>query len=142
MSALSSQSPLLFMIVGMTEPLYTAEFQRPGTTTSPTTLQYNHFLLHSSLDSVEALAWSTSAAYLRTVEKVNDRVVSAYLTPSHHKFLLLHGGRSEESVKSFFLEVHELFVKQLCSPFQGMESPIESKAFDDRLRALGRRYLS
>ena len=112
--------------------------------------------------------------HLLSIGRVNDRVVSAFLTPSHHKFLLLHGGRSEESVRSFFQEVHEvrgetlcfvmfplsdypvfltsrfapchsllqLFVKQLCSPFQGMESPILSKAFDDRLRALGRRYLS
>ena len=54
----------------------------------------------------------------------------------------LHGGRSDDGVRNFFNDVYELFVKVMGSCVQGMEGRIESKAFDDRVRAVARRYLS
>lgn len=43
--------------------------------------------------------------------QVNNQFVSTFLTAGNIKLILLHGGRSEESIKNFFHEVHELYVK-------------------------------
>jgi len=56
--------------------------------------------------------------------------------------MLLHGGKSEDSIKNFFSDVYELYVKLLMNPFYAYDTPITSKAFDTRVRAIARRYLS
>jgi hypothetical protein len=43
--------------------------------------------------------------------QVNQQYVSAFLTAGNIQFVLLHAGRSEENIKNFFYEVHELYVK-------------------------------
>lgn len=40
------------------------------------------------------------------------------------------------------IDVCEVFLKAMMNPFQGMEDGINSKGFDDRVRAIARRYLS
>lgn len=46
------------------------------------------------------------------VDKFNDLLVSCYSTAGHTRLLLLHDSRlSEESMRTFFQEVHELYVK-------------------------------
>ena len=42
---------------------------------------------------------------------MNQQQVSTFLTAGHIKFMLLHGGKSEDSIKNFFNEVYELYVK-------------------------------
>lgn len=51
----SSQSSLLFVIVGRNEPLYEAEFHKRGTSggSSEAVTRQNYFVLHSALDLVE-----------------------------------------------------------------------------------------
>jgi hypothetical protein len=111
---MSSQAPLLFLIVGRNEPLYSAEFtnanDRPSTASDSTTRQ-NYFVMHSALDLVDKQVWTTSSMYLKVVDKVNHQLVSAFLTASHVKFLLLHQGRSDDTIKFFFQEIYELYVK-------------------------------
>ena len=74
------------------------------------------------MDVIEQLQWTTNQMYLKTVDKYNELMVTCLLTPSSKilnftldsidaKFLLLHEGRSEDAIKSFFNEVYELFVK-------------------------------
>jgi hypothetical protein len=41
--------------------------------------------------------------------------VSAFVTAAQIKFLLLHDGRSEDSVKGFFKEVYDGYLR-VCSP--------------------------
>lgn len=75
--------------------------------------------------------------------------------------MLLHTGKNEETIKSFFQDVYELYVKVnardvwLCgysclshsrqqfsmNPFYRYDTPITSAAFDTRVRAIARRYL-
>ena len=37
--------------------------------------------------------------------------MSAYVTAAHIKFLLLHDGRGEDAVKSFFREVYDAYLR-------------------------------
>jgi hypothetical protein len=43
--------------------------------------------------------------------QVNQQQISTFLTAANVKFMLLHGGKSEDSIKSFFTDVYELYVK-------------------------------
>jgi len=147
------------VIVGQNEPLYEAEFYKPGTTNSSTALsttssstattttndsvtRQNYFVLHSALDLVEKQQWTTNQMYLKVVDKVNHQQVSTFLTAGNIKFMLLHGGRSEDSIKNFFTDVYELYVKLSMNPFYRYDTPILSKNFDVRVRGMARRYLS
>jgi hypothetical protein len=109
---MATSPTLLFVIVGRNEPLYEAEFHKRGTpgTTEAVTRQ-NYFVLHSALDLVERAAWTTTSMYLKVVDKVNHQQVSTFLTASNVKLMLLHGGRNEENIRTFFQEVYELYVK-------------------------------
>jgi len=44
-------------------------------------------------------------------QQVNQQQVLTFLTAGNIKFMLLHGGKSEESIRSFFQDVYELYVK-------------------------------
>ncbi|KAK7282236.1 hypothetical protein RIF29_10863 [Crotalaria pallida] len=42
--------------------------------------QLHQFILHAALDVVQDLAWTTSAMYLKSVDRFNELVVSVYVT--------------------------------------------------------------
>jgi hypothetical protein len=129
----------LLCIVGRNEPLYELEInKRAG---SDATTRQNYFVIHSALDLVEKAAWTQSNMYLRVVDKVNHQQVSTFLTGGQVKFMLLHTGKSDESVKNFFQDLYELYVKFAMNPFYQYDTPINSAAFDTRVRAIARRYL-
>ena len=117
---MSGSQVLLFVIVGRNEPLYEAEFHKRGITgtTSDATTRQNYFVLHSALDLVERTAWTTNRMHLGVVDKVNNQQVSTFLTAGNIKFMLLHSGRSDDSIRNFFQDVYELYVKVSPSGFQ------------------------
>ncbi|KAL7499221.1 hypothetical protein ACHAWT_010141 [Skeletonema menzelii] len=136
-------TPILFVIVGKNEPLFEAEIDTTGASGgNDLSTRQNYFVLHSSLDLVEKSSWTTNNMYLRVVDKVNHQQVSTFLTAGNVKFMLLHGGKGEEVVKNFFNEVYGYFVKLSMNPFYKYDTPISSKAFDARVRAAARAYLS
>mmetsp|Transcript_29251 Transcript_29251/g.70496 ORF Transcript_29251/g.70496 Transcript_29251/m.70496 type:complete len:143 (-) Transcript_29251:142-570(-) len=139
----SNNNPvLLFLVVGQNEPLYEAEIhKRGGTGNSDAVARQNYFVTHSALDLVEKAQWVMPSMYLRVVDKVNNQLVSAFLTAGNTKFLLLHGGKSDDSIRNFFYECHELYVKMMMNPFYNVDTPIASKEFDKRVRNAARRYL-
>lgn len=47
----------------------------------------------------------------QTVDRFNQLLVSAYITPGGARFLLLHDGRSDDTVRSFFTEVHDAYMR-------------------------------
>jgi hypothetical protein len=57
----------------------------------------SQFLLHAALDSVDLSAASASATstYLKVVDRHNEQLVSAYITPGGARFLVLHDARNE-----------------------------------------------
>ncbi|CAJ1909079.1 unnamed protein product [Cylindrotheca closterium] len=140
---MSGNQVILFLIVGTNEPLYEAEIhKRGGTGNSDAVARQNYFVVHSALDLVEQAAWRTQNMYLKVVDKVNHQHVSTFLTAGNIKFILLHAGKSEDTIRSFFNEVYELYVKLSMNPFYHHDTPITSREFDRRTRALARRYLS
>ncbi|XP_020243924.1 trafficking protein particle complex subunit 2-like isoform X1 [Asparagus officinalis] len=85
----------------------------------------HQFILHAALDIVQDLAWTTSAMFLKAIDKFNDLVVSVYVTAGHTRLMLLHDSRNEDGIKSFFQEVHELYIKSGAQPPQ---PPLEARA--------------
>jgi hypothetical protein len=47
---------------------------------------------------------------------VNHQQVSTFLTAGNIKFILLHAGKSEDTIKNFFHEVYEVYVKVGSKP--------------------------
>jgi Sedlin, N-terminal conserved region len=69
-SAPPTQS-LFLVIVGKNEPLYEAEFLKRGAVpSSDAVTRQNYFVLHSALDLVENVAWTTNQMFLKVVDKV------------------------------------------------------------------------
>lgn len=88
--------------------------------------------------------WSRAARgrYLKTVDKFNELLISAYVTPGHARMMVLHDVRNEDGIRSFLHDVHELYVKVLLNPFHSAGAPIRSDTFDARVRALAKKYLT
>lgn len=131
---MSNPSVLTFVIVGpLDNPIYEVDLTGPKEQQA----QYLHqFVLHASLDAVDDVMWSTKECHLKTVDRFNNLLVSAFVTPgsSKSRFLLLHDGRNDDLVKIFFTEVYELFLRVILNPFHGPASKITSKEFDRKIR--------
>lgn len=48
---------------------------------------------------------------MQTVDRFNNLLVTAFVTPGNARFLLLHDGKNDEAVRSFFTEVYELYLR-------------------------------
>ncbi|EKX35062.1 trafficking protein particle complex subunit 2 [Guillardia theta CCMP2712] len=133
-------SSYTFVIVGKNDnPVY--ELSVSSKRDDSSVNQQNQFFIHAALDIVDEEMWKTPSMFLKVVDKFNDRSISAYVTAGHMRFLLLHDGKGEEQVKSFFTEVHELYLKILLNPFHHPNDSIRSAAFDQRVRNIARKYL-
>ncbi|CAN7065846.1 hypothetical protein Bca4012_102370 [Brassica carinata] len=82
-----------FIIVGRNDiPIYEAEVG--SAPKREDAAQLHQFILHAALDVVQDLAWTTSAMFLKSVDRFNDLVVSVYVTAGHilfSFFFLLRG---------------------------------------------------
>ncbi len=47
----------------------------------------------------------------QAVDRFNNLLVTAFVTPGNARFLLLHDGRNDDNVRAFFGEVYELYVR-------------------------------
>ncbi|CAI9753643.1 unnamed protein product [Fraxinus pennsylvanica] len=72
-------STACFMIVSKNDiPIYEAEV---GNVPKKEDAAHQHqFILHAALDIVQDLAWTTSAMFLKAIDRFNDLVVSVYVT--------------------------------------------------------------
>lgn len=128
-------------------PIYTLEFgtYRQGndglSKFPPEMKELSPFVLHSTLDIVEDVQWSTPALYLKAVDNFYAYMISAFVTAGNIKFLLLHESRNEEPIRQFFTDVYDLYVKALLSPFYFVNQTINSPIFDQKVRALAKKYL-
>ena len=126
---------MLFSIVNRGEPLYEAKFS-----SDKSEFEYlQHFILHSSMDMVQSSLRLTNGTYLKVVDRFNSAQVSAYVTPGGVTMLLLHYGKTEEAVRRFFLEIHDLYAKHIMNPLYDMDSPIQNPSFDALVNQSARR---
>lgn len=68
-------------------------------------------------------------------------MISAYVTPSGLRLLLLHENKNEDGIRAFFTEIHENLIKVVLNPFQSQFDRITSTGFDSKVKALAKRYL-
>ncbi len=95
---------MAFMIVGATAPLYELDLlaRREELVRGAT------YLLHAALDMVDMAMWASSATFLKVVDRHNEQLISAYVTPGGARFLVLHDARSDDGIRAFCNEVHEV----------------------------------
>eukprot|EP00920_Eleutheroschizon_duboscqi_P038106 GHVT01091141.1.p1 GENE.GHVT01091141.1~~GHVT01091141.1.p1 ORF type:complete len:146 (-),score=32.21 GHVT01091141.1:608-1045(-) len=93
---------------------------------------------------------------MKVVDAFREFTVSAYCTPGHLKLLLLQklanagvgggaraGSRLDgETVRLFFVDVHELLVKTLLNPLYEPNTLILSQRFDQKVKAAARKHLN
>jgi hypothetical protein len=97
-------------------------------------------VLHAALDAVDEAEWATPGMHLGVVDRFNNLQVSAFTTAARTRFLLLHDGRGDEAVKSFFKGVHELYLRAALSPFFLPSARITSPDFGAKVKQLARLY--
>jgi trafficking protein particle complex subunit 2 len=109
-------------------------------------------MIHSSLDMIDELEWQSNQLYLKVVDNVSKYFISTYVTPGCKtvffliskkviKFCLLHENKSEEGIKQFFQEIHELYIKIQLNPFYEPNSEIQNVYFKEKVLSLASKFL-
>ncbi|CCE40937.1 Sedlin, N-terminal conserved region family protein [Candida parapsilosis] len=100
------------------------------------------FIANASLDIIEEQMWSTQALNLGKIDQFYGIFISAYLTQGSIKFVLCYdSNKDENSIRQFFQDVNELYVKILMNPFYNVNDAILAPEFDYKVKLLAKKYL-
>lgn len=68
--------------------------------------------------------------------------MSAFVTASRIRFLVLHTQKNEDGIRQFFQEMYETYIKFLMNPFYEYDSLIKSQSFEQKAIFYGKKYLT
>lgn len=103
--------------------------------------ELNIYIAHAALDVVDEAQWESPLLYLKSVDKFYGYIISAFVTPGNVRFLLLHDARSDESIRQFFVDLWDIYVKTILSPFYKEGDPLSNPNFDSRVRQIVKKNL-
>lgn len=122
------------------EPVYLKDLRGDESTDTESSHLFQ-FVLHASLDMVEEKQWQNPGLYLGTVENFRDNAVTAWISASGVKILLLHRAYPEQTVKNFLKAVHAVWVKTALNPLRDANDTIISPIFDAKIAAAALKWL-
>lgn len=102
----------------------------------------NQLIAHAALDLIDEHIKLSNQMYLKRIDKFNEYIVSAFVTASGIRFLVLHDKHNDDAIRHFFVEVYEAFIKQSMNPLYKHGEKIYSIRFNQRVENIGRRYFA
>ena len=88
---MSGANYMFVMVPHGDTPIYEAEFSRK----KEENRHLNQFIVHSALDMVDQAMWNTNSMFLKTVDKFNESLVTAFVTAGGIRLMMLHDQRNE-----------------------------------------------
>ncbi|KAL3092243.1 hypothetical protein niasHT_028121 [Heterodera trifolii] len=123
------------------QPLFEMDFPPKKREQQQETHHLLQFIAHAALDIVDEQTLRETQMYFKIVDKFNEWFVSAFVTASRIRFLMLHTQKNEDGIKQFFQEIYEMYIKFSMNPFYRQDTPIRSPSFDQKAAMYGRKFL-